>query len=222
MRNSSGRNRAISHAFSLIELLVSIAIIATLIGILLPSLSAAREAARRVGCQSNLRQIGIGVELYKEGHKRAYPLATYMPAPWLSKERKDDANPEGTPSFNEALWDYLGQTDEAYECPGDKIVFSTPVDPGDPLGEVGGSSYTYLTLVAGQPLEESRFARFLGYTDATLPIMYDYDNSPIVDEDEGGYQTDDGRRVEVPYFHKSRNVLYGDSSVGKPEDTQNQ
>ncbi len=51
-------------AFTLIELLVVISIIALLIAILLPALGAARNAARRVQCASNLHQLGIGLMVY--------------------------------------------------------------------------------------------------------------------------------------------------------------
>lgn len=53
-----------NRGFSLIELLVVVAIIALLIAILVPSLSRARDQAKTAGCLSNLRQVGVGVEMY--------------------------------------------------------------------------------------------------------------------------------------------------------------
>ena len=55
-------------SFTLIELLVVVAIIAVLVALLLPALNSAREAARKVVCQGNLRELGTFVSLYIEAH----------------------------------------------------------------------------------------------------------------------------------------------------------
>ena len=61
-------------AFTLVELLVVIGIIAVLIGILLPTLGRARESARRANCLSNLRSIGQMLNIYANGNKLYVPI----------------------------------------------------------------------------------------------------------------------------------------------------
>src|SRR3954470_10755926 len=119
-----------SRGFSLIELLVVIGIIALLIGILLPALSAAREQARRVACQSNLRQLMTAVMLYAGDNKNSLPfpnsLAQETPPlgvngilwrgpGWLydapNRTREQDVR-------GGALWPYLRKA-EVYRCPDD-------------------------------------------------------------------------------------------------------
>lgn len=73
-RRPSRSAAPVRHGFTLVELLVVVAIIATLIALLLPSLNKARQAARVIVCTANLRQIGACWQMYGSDNNGAFPL----------------------------------------------------------------------------------------------------------------------------------------------------
>jgi prepilin-type N-terminal cleavage/methylation domain-containing protein/prepilin-type processing-associated H-X9-DG protein len=84
--------------FTLIELLIVMSIVAVLVGLLLPAVQGAREAARRMDCLSHLRQIGIGVQQYFDDWNGRFFLHHPFNADVLSEV--DDAE-----SFAEIYWE---------------------------------------------------------------------------------------------------------------------
>src|SRR5688500_7810567 len=111
-----------ANAFTLVELLVVIGIIALLISILLPSLNRSREQAKSVQCLSNLRQLGMAFTMYVNANRGHFPKATAR-AP-IPQAREDwiyfEMVPGRARDLNEsAIAPFLGRpmSREALRCP---------------------------------------------------------------------------------------------------------
>src|SRR6188472_4028670 len=102
MSSSRQKNMTYKSGFTLIELLVVIAIIAILASILFPVFARARENARRSSCQSNLKQIGLGIMQYTQDYDEKYP----------------EFNPSGL-GWAAATQPYLKST-QILQCPSEK------------------------------------------------------------------------------------------------------
>ena len=112
-----------SVAFTLIELLAVIAIIAILAGFLLPAITKAQERARQAKCISNVKQITSLIFMYATDKGRILPA------------------PSGPMKIYEVLTNYLGDT-TIYECPSDRGSDSWPASANSCFQQFG-SSYAY-------------------------------------------------------------------------------
>ncbi len=81
--------------FTLIELLVVIAIIGILAGMLLPSLSRAKESGKRIACVNNMRQLSVSLSLYSGGNDGKYPARTVGSTPAKYNPRWPEALKDG-------------------------------------------------------------------------------------------------------------------------------
>jgi prepilin-type N-terminal cleavage/methylation domain-containing protein/prepilin-type processing-associated H-X9-DG protein len=126
------------NAFTLIELLVVIAIIGCLVSLLLPSLNEVRRKADTLKCVSNMRQIGVSLNLYANDHSQRTPVIE----PWPSQPIYSPS--DGAQTILQALGPY-GVTDTVLQCPADL--------KGPNYYAKEGSSYQWFPMANGQNTE---------------------------------------------------------------------
>ena len=200
----------IREGFTLIELLVVISIIALLIGILLPALSAARESARNVQCLSNLRQFGVAFHSFANEHDGRFPgvggwiyppggldydyqlswvYSVETPGTLTSFFQANADDPQAIVSSG-SIWEYTGTVD-VYRCPS---VPEADLQSGE--GGNGAFDYSMFYGMSGARTESAPMqATQLGSADrlgiVPAPILTEEDyafhlNAPGYDP-EGGH-----------------------------------
>jgi prepilin-type N-terminal cleavage/methylation domain-containing protein/prepilin-type processing-associated H-X9-DG protein len=102
------------NAFTLVELLVVLAIIGLLIALLLPAVQAARLAARRNQCASNMRQIGLGIAQYANSHQGHFPWNGHHDV-YVNNQLTSDL----TQSWMYSLMPFMENVDVIRLCPDD-------------------------------------------------------------------------------------------------------
>jgi type II secretory pathway pseudopilin PulG len=129
-RRGAGGTR--TDGFTLIDLAVTIGVMAVIIALLLPAVQRAREAARRLQCKNNLRQLGLGLHLYHDAH-RGFPAGSLNSWSWIAQMLPEMEQANGQRQLNFRLdleQSVLAGTDVAFA---DALVpfLMCPSDPND-------------------------------------------------------------------------------------------
>ena len=138
-------------AFTLIELLVVIAIIAILAALLLPTFGRVKEGGRGAACISNLRQVGVALQLYIQENNNHLP----------AMRDKSLTTTNDLPSPDIVLSNHLGNI-KVLQCPSDN----------QHLFEQTGCSYSWNSLLNGQDAEHLQVLG-MSFDPHQLPLMFD-------------------------------------------------
>lgn len=184
--NSSSRPTA-KRGFTLIEMLVVIAIISVLTALLIPALTKAKRNARNVACLSNLRQLGVATRMYADENEQRMPSAELLPS-----QPVEPGSPK--PRISSVLAPLLGRTIGNTNSVG---VFKCPADSSTRF-QTEGSSYEWNVELNARRIDETRSAalrivrvevingeevvkedgeKTLQFPPETTPLLLDYEEN---------------------------------------------
>ena len=151
-------------AFTLVELLVVLAIIAMLAALLLPVLGRAKEEARATVCLANLHQVGLALQLYVQDNNNK------MPVMWDAPTNAAAANPATTnATINQVLLNQLGNTN-VLRCPSDFYQAG-----GQSWYALTGSSYSWNFFLNGEDADHLVVLTLPFHPDQ-IPVVFDKEN----------------------------------------------
>jgi prepilin-type N-terminal cleavage/methylation domain-containing protein/prepilin-type processing-associated H-X9-DG protein len=158
-----------TKGFTLIEMLVVVAIIAVLAAILFPVFARARENARRASCQSNLKQIALGIFMYTQDYDEKFPI-------YNTGITYNVANPQPY-SWADIIQPYL-KSQQLYQCPSESTA---PTTTNPSIANSGYTDYginlylTYGDMSADGTLGSAGAKSLAVLTQPSLTVMmFDY------------------------------------------------
>jgi len=215
-KQHSRRDAQFRRGFTLIELLVVIAIIAILASILFPVFARARENARRASCQSNLKQIALGVAMYIQDYDEKMPRTRF------SATLVTPTNPYG---WADMLQPYLKST-QIFQCPSETNSANTSVGLNGSAPSVTAPGYSdYFMNAAAFNQSDAAFASpsltvLLG--DSMSGNSYNnYDGCSFSYADQSYLATGSACATAQSYTTNETNLAGTDGSAGRHLDGAN-
>jgi competence protein ComGC len=202
--------RVAPRGFTVIDVLVSMTVIAVLVGIMLPSLGSVQETARRTVCQSNLRQVGFGLTSFADERKGRLPSSVFKQSSNASVAdmlllRLGVEHPN---SSAKVQWDGLGQLHEGEFLLGPRVYYCPSHD-----GEHHFRGYASQWGFQGRTTLAGNYQYRGSSRDGTRDLFRILPSRTAL--------VSDGMRTLSDYNHRvGTNVLRADLSTGWVDDRQ--